>query len=172
MGARAMIDTDAIAIRPMKDSDIDAVLEVERFAFVTPWSRSAFEQELNDNQLARYFVVENNDTVIGYAGMWLVIGEAHITNIAVQADYRRLGVGRLLMLHLINYACGLGIGSMTLEVRVSNDAARKLYASLGFQEKGLRKNYYSETHEDALVLWHEHLLDNGGSEVGGIDSGS
>ena len=144
-------------VRPMVAEDLDAVMAVEQGSFHTPWSRSAFEEELSQNRLARYLVAIDGETIVGYAGTWLVINEAHVTNVAVHNNRRREGIGRLLMDALMNMAREEGMESMTLEVRVSNEAARALYHQLGFVSAGIRKNYYSETKEDALILWREKL---------------
>ena len=138
-------------------SDLDGVMAVEHDSFRTPWSRLAFEEELGLNRLARYLVAVDGDCVVGYAGAWLVINEVHVTNVAISLSRRREGIGRLLMESLLELARENGLESMTLEVRVSNTAARRLYKELGFVEAGLRKNYYSETKEDALILWREKL---------------
>jgi len=130
---------------------------VEKDSFSAPWSRSAFEEELSQNNLARYLVAVAGDVIVGYAGAWLVINEAHVTNVAVVGMYRREGIGRLLMEKLMELARNNFMESMTLEVRVSNAAARNLYSKLGFVEAGMRKNYYTETKEDALILWREKL---------------
>jgi len=145
------------SVRPMVAEDLDAVMVVEQGSFYTPWSRSAFEEELAQNRLARYLVALDGDAVVGYAGTWLVINEAHVTNVAVRGDRRREGIGRFLMEALMEMAREEGMESMTLEVRVSNEAARELYQQLGFVSAGIRKNYYSETKEDALILWREQL---------------
>lgn len=147
----------SIVVRRMTMDDLDGVMLVEVDSFLTPWSRSAFEEELSQNRLARYLVAVDNGAVIGYAGTWLVINEAHVTNVAVSGQRRREGIGRLLMEKLMDLSRDSGMDSMTLEVRVSNEAARHLYQQLGFVEAGLRKNYYSETKEDALILWREQL---------------
>ena len=146
-----------ILVRPMTTADVDGVMAVEKDSFATPWSRSAFEEELAQNRLARYIVAEEDGQVVGYAGMWLVINEAHVTNVAVSGSRRGEGIGRLLMETLMELARENGMGSMTLEVRVSNMVARHLYETLGFAEAGIRKNYYSETKEDALILWRDKL---------------
>ena len=146
-----------LRVRPMLADDLDGVMAVEQGAFHTPWSRSAFEEELAQNRLARYLVALDGDKIVGYAGTWLVITEAHVTNVAVHNDRRREGIGRFLMEALMKLAREEGMGSMTLEVRVSNEAARALYQQLGFVSAGIRKNYYSETKEDALILWREQL---------------
>ena len=148
---------ESITVRPMVMTDVDGVMAVEQDSFLTPWSRSAFEEELAQNRLARYIVAVENDEIVGYAGTWLVINEAHVTNVAVSGQRRREGIGRLLMQKLMDLARENDMESMTLEVRVSNAAARHLYQQLGFVEAGIRKNYYSETKEDALILWCEKL---------------
>lgn len=145
------------SVRPMTLDDLDGVMAVEQESFLTPWSRSAFEEELVKNRLARYLVALDGETIVGYAGTWLVINEAHVTNVAVHAGRRREGIGRLLMEALMQMARDAGMESMTLEVRVSNEAAKTLYQQLGFVSVGIRKNYYSETKEDALILWREQL---------------
>ena len=148
---------ESITVRPMVMTDVDGVMAVEHDSFLTPWSRSAFEEELAQNRLARYIVAVENGEIVGYAGTWLVINEAHVTNVAVSGQRRREGIGRLLMQNLMELARDNDMESMTLEVRVSNAAARHLYAQMGFVEAGIRKNYYSETKEDALILWCEKL---------------
>lgn len=145
------------SVRPMTLDDLDGVMAVEQESFLTPWSRSAFEEELVKNRLARYLVALDAESIVGYAGTWLVINEAHVTNVAVHAGRRREGIGRLLMEALMQMARDAGMESMTLEVRVSNEAAKTLYQQLGFVSAGIRKNYYSETKEDALILWREQL---------------
>lgn len=144
-------------VRRMTVEDLDGVMSVEFDSFLTPWSRSAFEEELTQNRLARYIVAEEDGSIVGYAGTWLVINEAHVTNVAVSGQHRRHGIGRLLMEKLMELARDSGMDSMTLEVRVTNAAARHLYQQMGFVEAGIRKNYYSETKEDALILWCEKL---------------
>ncbi|MBP2666033.1 MAG: rimI [Firmicutes bacterium] len=146
-----------IIVRPMTVEDLDGVMSVEFDSFLTPWSRTAFEEELTQNRLARYIVAEEDGNIVGYAGTWLVINEAHVTNVAVSGQHRREGIGRLLMEKLMELARDSGMDSMTLEVRVTNAAARHLYQQMGFVEAGIRKNYYSETKEDALILWCEKL---------------
>jgi len=146
-----------VLVRPMMPEDLDGVMVVEKDSFSAPWSRSAFEEELSQNNLARYLVAVAGDVIVGYAGAWLVINEAHVTNVAVVGMYRREGIGRLLMEKLMELARNNFMESMTLEVRVSNAAARNLYSKLGFVEAGMRKNYYTETKEDALILWREKL---------------
>ncbi len=146
-----------ITIRPMTLSDIDAVLAVELLSFITPWSRDAFVAEAGDNDLAVYLVLEGDGQVIGYAGMWVILDEAHVTNVAVLPACRGQGLGERLMRALIDKARGRGACRMTLEVRPSNTAALGLYGKLGFAPCGLRPRYYSETGEDAVIMWLDKL---------------
>lgn len=132
---------------------IPGVLEIEQVSFPTPWSQQAFTYEIVSNNFAQYLVAVQQNKVIGYAGMWIVMDEAHITNVAVHPRYRGSKVGQVLMLELMRQAINLGAVRMTLEVRPSNAAARQLYKRLGFQDKGLRKKYYTDTNEDAIIMW-------------------
>lgn len=146
-----------ISIRRMQPADIDAVLIVENQAFTTPWSRAAFESEVGDNDLAHYLVIVDDGKVVGYAGFWLVVDEAHVTNIALLSDYHGCGLGSLLLEHMILSAKAMGAVSMTLEVRPSNAAARKLYSRRGFIERGIRPNYYADLGEDAIIMWLDKI---------------
>lgn len=148
------------SIRKMTFQDIEQVLEVERLSFVSPWSKSAFEVELNDNLFAHYYVAARSDKVIGYAGMWMILDEAHVTNIAVHPEFRGLNFGKRLTQTLIMQAFRQGANRITLEVRVSNLIARKLYKELGFNEVGMRKGYYSDNKEDAIIMWKSILLND------------
>ena len=98
-----------------------------------------------------------NEIVVGYAGMWKIQDEGHITNIAVHPEFRGVHIGKALMSQLINEARSLGVNSMTLEVRKSNIIARNLYESFGFKEAGVRKGYYADNKEDAIVMWNEQI---------------
>lgn len=144
-------------IRDMRADDVSGVHEVEQECFTLPWSRKAFEAELDDNDLAHYLVIEDEDRIIGYAGVWIVLDEAHVTNIAISQSYRRRGLGERLLVELIRCAKQYGALSMTLEVRVTNSAAQKLYEKLGFVKRGIRRQYYSDTKEDALIMWLDFL---------------
>lgn len=144
---------EAYNFRYMREEDIDQILEVEHASFATPWSREAFYNELYNNKFAVYIVLEHNEKIIGYCGAWIVIDEAHITNVAVLPDYRGKKLGEAIMRKLISVARRMGARSMTLEVRVTNHIAQSLYRKLGFQNGGIRKNYYSDNQEDALVMW-------------------
>lgn len=143
--------------RPMTWDDITPVVALEQVTFSSPWSREAFETELASNVMARYVVLEVEGKVAGYAGMWIVVNEAHIMNVAVEAPLRGRGLGELLMRHMLEVAAKNGAERMTLEVRRSNMTARKLYDKLGFVESGVRAGYYSDNGEDALLLWLDNL---------------
>jgi ribosomal-protein-alanine N-acetyltransferase len=140
-------------IREMMEQDLDGILEVEKLSFHTPWSRDAFEKELRENRLARYVVGIIDGKVVGYCGVWLIVDEGHITNVAVHPDFRGHGVGKKLVRALIDLCKSEGIEKMTLEVRVNNEVAIKLYEGFDFRGVGVRKGYYTDTHEDALIMW-------------------
>lgn len=137
----------------MVEADVDGVLAIEEQSFTTPWSREAFESEMTENDLAHYLVVTYGKRLIAYAGAWLILDEAHVTNVAVLPKYRGQGIGKLLLTALTTYLKAKGADRMTLEVRKSNEVAKKLYKQFGFKAKGLRKQYYSDTHEDAIIMW-------------------
>ncbi|MFC4302428.1 ribosomal protein S18-alanine N-acetyltransferase [Cohnella boryungensis] len=141
--------------RLMNLGDVAAVVEIEHEAFTAPWSEEAFRNELTHNLFAKYMVMELDDTVIGYGGMWLILDEAHVTNIAVREKYQGQGLGKALLRELMRTAQFLGARRMTLEVRVSNDRAQSLYRKMGFYSSGVRPNYYSDNLEDALIMWAE-----------------
>ncbi|MET3576876.1 ribosomal protein S18-alanine N-acetyltransferase [Bhargavaea ullalensis] len=144
-----------VSFRKMVLADVPAVYRVETDAFPAPWSLEAFEQEMLRNEYAYYVLVEAGEEVIGYAGMWLILDESHITNVAVLASHRGTGIGEALMRETMRRAIIRGARTMTLEVRVSNEPARNLYRKLGFKEGGIRRGYYTDNGEDALVMWTE-----------------
>ena len=144
-------------IRRMTLNDLDAVAAIEAATFPTPWSRDSFRQELERNVAARYLVAEMDGQVIGYAGAWIILDESHITNIAIEESRRGLGYGRALTTALMQYLSNLGAAYATLEVRRSNLRAQNLYKSLGFVELGVRKRYYEDNREDALIMVCDHM---------------
>lgn len=144
-----------IRFRRMNLSDIDRIMEIEHRSFAAPWSRAAFEGELVRNHFARYMVVEVDGYVAGYAGMWMIIDEAHITNIAIDPAYRGKKLGEALLRQMMASAVWNGATRMTLEVRVSNQKAQNLYHKLGFRNYGIRKGYYTDNGEDAMIMWAE-----------------
>ncbi|AYA78364.1 ribosomal-protein-alanine N-acetyltransferase [Bacillus sp. Y1] len=145
--------TDSLVFRYLKEEDIDQILKIEELSFATPWTRQSFENELNLNQFAVYLVLEKEGQVIGYCGMWLIVDEAHITNIAVLPEFRGQKLGEAILRMIMEVAKKRGAKTMTLEVRVSNTVAQSLYRKLGFMNGGIRKNYYTDNYEDALVMW-------------------
>ncbi|NLK44430.1 MAG: ribosomal protein S18-alanine N-acetyltransferase [Tissierellia bacterium] len=142
-----------IALRRMDKDDLDRIMEIEVESFTTPWPKESFILEITKNQLARYIVAVIDGLVVGYGGIWLIIDEGHITNIAVAKNYRGLGVGKKLIEGLIELCEDSGITAMTLEVRKSNVIAQKLYKTYGFVESGIRPNYYADDNEDAIIMW-------------------
>jgi [ribosomal protein S18]-alanine N-acetyltransferase len=142
-----------MTFRFMREDDIDQVMIVERQSFTLPWSREAFYNELYNNQFAKYLVLEDNGKIAGYCGAWIVIDEAHITNIAVLPEYRGKKLGEALLVKMMELSKSMGVIRMTLEVRVTNEVAQSLYKKLGFQKGGIRKNYYTDNQEDAYVMW-------------------
>jgi ribosomal-protein-alanine N-acetyltransferase len=136
----------------MRLDDMPDVHEIERLSFRTPWPSYAFEQELRGNRLAHYVVARASDRVVGFAGVWLMVDEAHVTTFGVHPDWRRQGIGRQLLLSLVELSRTIGARRMTLEVRASNDSAQSLYRSYGFEEVGRRPRYYTDDDEDAIVM--------------------
>lgn len=142
-------------IQLMKTEDIGEVYDIERMCFTTPWSLESFAYEINNNNLAKYIVAKVDGKIIGYGGIWIVVDEGHITNIAVHPDYRGQGIGEALVKSLIGIAKEHNVVRITLEVRPTNTAALNLYKKFGFKVEGLRKGYYVDTKEDALIMWAE-----------------
>lgn len=144
-----------IAYRKMTEADIPSVVTIEEESFATPWTAEAFQQEMTGNDHAHYIVAVHEDEVIGHFGMWIVLDECHITNIAVRVHMRGNGIGEGLLREAIAYCKEMNVRLMTLEVRMTNQTAQNLYRKFGFQDGGIRKNYYTDDHEDALVMWVE-----------------
>lgn len=143
----------SVEIRKMTLDDLDGIMEIEVEAFPVPWPRETYEKEITKNELAYYVVAESEGEIVGYAGLWEVVGEGHITNVAVRKECRGQGISTLLMQALLNRMLELNFYGMTLEVRVSNVRAQALYQKFGFESEGLRKSYYSDNGEDAIVMW-------------------
>ncbi|KYG58566.1 ribosomal protein S18-alanine N-acetyltransferase [Planococcus maritimus] len=145
--------SNPVKFRKMTIQDVDAVYEIEKQSFTLAWTKEAFEQEMLKNEFAYYVLAETAEGVIGYCGMWLVMDEAHITNIAISPQQRGNKFGEALMKEAMDQARAQGAKLMTLEARVSNIAALNLYKKLGFQNGGIRKGYYTDNQEDAIVMW-------------------
>ena len=144
--------TARVVVEPMALDDVAAVHEIERLSFRTPWPAYAFEQELKGNRLARYLVARAGDRVVGFAGIWTMVDDAHITTFGVHPDWRRQGIGRQLLLNLAELSAAIGAKRMTLEVRASNLAAQALYRAFDFDVVGRRTGYYTDDGEDALIM--------------------
>lgn len=146
------VSLESFRVEFMKPEHIDQVLSIEEKSFPDPWSRELFMREL-ENHAATYLVVlHQDDRVVAFAGFWKVLDEGHIMNIAVDPDYRGLGIGDSLLENMINYASVKNIKHMTLEVRESNLAAISLYCKHGFKKAGIRKGYYQDR-ENAIIMW-------------------
>lgn len=133
--------------------DAEQIAEIDAICFALPWSSNALHDDIAENEKAVYIVAEQGDKILGYAGMWIIFDEAHITNVAVRPEFRRHGLGRLIVVALLSEAFRHGAVCQTLEVRISNIAAINLYESLGFKKAGIRRQYYSDNNEDALIMW-------------------
>lgn len=148
-----------IKIRPMEKSQIDDVLKIEEQAYGEHhWSKDSFYGELSNNLAHYYCAFNEKDELVGYAGSWRVIDEAHITTIAVSNDVRRKKIGEALLNRVLEDCYKNEIKYITLEVRVSNTPAIKLYEKYGFKSLGLRKGYYQNNNEDALIMWTENIF--------------
>ena len=147
-----------IDFRRLTVEDIDEVLRVENLSFSHPWTKDAYFHELAENELAYYYGIFWEKKLLAFGGFWLIVDEGHIANVAVDPDYRRQGLGELLMRRLIPFCIVQGGKKMTLEVRSRNLAAHSLYRKLGFKDAGLRRRYYDKPKDDAIIMWVD-LLD-------------
>lgn len=143
-----------IIIRPMIIDDVDEVYIVEEDCFVDPWSKDSIRKELKNN-LARYLVAQLDNKIVGYVGVWFVVDEGHITNVAVHSDYRGKKIGDRLVKEMVELCKENNLVAMTLEVRASNTVAQNLYRKYGFKMGGIRKEYYSDNKEDAIIMWNQ-----------------
>ncbi len=142
-----------IKITPMTLADIPQIEIIEKVSFPIPWSREAFLDELFKNENAFYLVAKNEaERVCGYVGVWFILDEGHITNVAVHPDFRRQKIATMLIRELIEKALAKKLSFLTLEVRASNQVAQKTYRNLGFEPLGFRKKYYLDNNEDALIM--------------------
>ncbi len=160
-----MVSTAPVVIDDMTLDDIEGVQEVERSSFPVPWPANAFRHELAQNKNARYVVAREGETIVGYAGLWLMVDEAHITTFAVLPEHRRRRIGERLLQRLFDVADEMGAEWLTLEVRVSNIGAQALYEKYGFRRAGVRRRYYSDNNEDALIMWTDRIKDRAVREM-------
>ncbi|WP_250277737.1 ribosomal protein S18-alanine N-acetyltransferase [[Clostridium] colinum] len=145
-----------IHILKMTTEHIKDVHKIEEDCFSIPWSEKSFYDDLTKNKMAIYIVAQKDNEIIGYGGMWHVINEGHITNVAVKKEHRGKGVGDKIINSLIDIAKEKEMIGITLEVRVSNKIAQSIYKKNGFVMEGIRKEYYDDNREDAIVMW-KHL---------------
>lgn len=139
-------------------AELDAIIAIEATCFTNPWTRQMYEEALGDGSVSRFMLARSaGDRIIGFCSYWQVVDEVHINNLAVLPEFRRQGIGRALLRRILADAVRQGATRALLEVRRSNDEARRLYESLGFTVAGVRRQYYSHPTEDALVLWREYL---------------
>ena len=165
-----MDDGAQVVIAPMRRRHLPAVLAIEEQVQARPWSERVFRSELAQ-QNRSYLVACDDDAIVGFAGVLLVVDEGHITNVAVEPSWHRRGVASRLLLRLCRTAAERGARQLTLEVRTSNDSARALYRRFGFAPGGVRKAYYPDNREDALVMWaHDIDLPAYAERLAGIEA--
>ena len=145
---------DSVTLEPMDPYDLAAVLRLERVSFPSAWTPESYLRELR-NENAYYVVARGEGEVIGYAGMWVIAEEAHISTLAVRPDFRRRGLGKTMLRHLMQIARARQATHMTLEVREQNEIALALYRKLGFEPRALLPHYYGDTGENAYVMARE-----------------
>lgn len=143
-------------IRVIREEDVAQIHEIEKRCFAMPWSEESILHDIRENAVARWLVLDDGaGTVMAYAGMWFVLDEAHVCNVAVHPDHRRKGYGKKIFEALCDMAYANSMALMTLEVRRSNLAAQALYHACGFLDVGYRKRYYEDNKEDALIMYRE-----------------
>lgn len=138
--------------------DLDGVLEIEQLSFTNPWTREMYERELEHSRVSRVYVLRENGRILGFCSLWLILDELHINNLAIHPEGRGRGLGSVLLKRVLEEGAREGAKRATLEVRRSNEPARRLYRRMGFEMVGTRRNYYTSPVEDALILWHEGLI--------------
>lgn len=140
-------------IRKMEVADVEEVIEVEKASFTTSWTADIFYQEITENKYAHYYVLELDGKIVGYAGAWIVYEDAQITNIAIRPEYRGKKLGEKLFQFMMQLAMNEGAVRLSLEVRISNIVAQRMYRKFGLVPAGIRKSYYTDNNEDAIVMW-------------------
>ncbi len=141
----------------MRRRHLKGVMAIERQVYPRPWSPNLFLSEMNEMRNRCYLVARQGKDVVGYGGIMSYGEEAHVTTVAVDPEHHREKIGTRLMYELIQEALRMGAQAVSLEVRVSNWGAQRLYSRFGFRPVGIRKNYYQETGEDALVMWADEV---------------
>jgi len=143
---------DEPVIEPLADAHLADVLRIERESFPAPWTEAMFRQEVDETWLSHSFVALLDGHLVGYIVAWFLRGEVHILNVAVAAAHQRRGIGRRLLTHVIELGQQTEHHMVTLEVRASNDPAKLLYVTMGFAPVGIRRRYYRDNDEDAIVM--------------------
>jgi [ribosomal protein S18]-alanine N-acetyltransferase len=146
-----------LSVERMRYEDIATVQQIEREIFLSPWPKNAYASELAQNRQACYLVLRQGGAIVGYAGLWRVAHEAHVTTIGVRASDQRHGHGTTLFAALVQRAYEMGARWITLEVRSSNLSAMRLYGRFGFKEIGRRRGYYTDNGEDAVIMWSDSI---------------
>ena len=152
-----MLDGVELVLRPAELKDVEAIAEMEKICFATPWTADAIHKEIASNPIAHYIVGEIDGQVVGYVGFWQILDEGHITNVAVRPEFRGNHIGSALIAIMIEVGTSLGLTRYTLEVRSSNEPAKALYRNFNFKEAGLRKGYYEDNGEDAVIMWRDPM---------------
>lgn len=152
VGAPAPEDVE-VHLVPLRRRHLRSVLRIEAQVYPRPWTLTLFLSELNIRSGRAYVAARVDGVVVGYAGIMMQLDEAHVTTIAVDPLWQRRKIGSRLLSWLIHSARAMGAKNMTLEVRVSNNRAQAMYRNFGFEEAGIRKNYYTDVREDALIMW-------------------
>ena len=140
------------SVRRMEEKDVEQIVAIEKDTFSQPWSEVDFRKAWKDSHNI-YFVVEKGREIIGYCGLWSVVDEGQITNVAIRRDARGQGLATKMMTALLEEGIKEGLTAFTLEVRVGNHSARSVYKKLGFEEAGVRPNFYDHPKEDAVIMW-------------------
>ena len=152
-----LVPAAAVRVEPMRRRHLRGVLRIEQQSNPRPWSLSLFLSELRYTDSRVYLVARTGPQIVGYAGLMLVAGDGHITNVGVDPEHRRRAIATRLILVLARRALAEGATALTLEVRVSNRPAQELYRRFGFAPAGVRRGYYADTGEDALIMWAEDI---------------
>jgi ribosomal-protein-alanine N-acetyltransferase len=148
---------NTLKIVKAKVKHVNEIVEIENQCFNIPWTYKTFEGEITNNPNAIFLVAKSGKKVIGYVGMWKILNEGHILNLAVHEKFRKNGIATLLLDKLEKVCKRKNIDCLTLEVRKSNTGAINLYSKNGFIKSGLRKKYYANNHEDAIIMWKLNL---------------
>ena len=151
------VDLSGLFIRKMLLSDVDQVVAIDVASFPLPWPPRSFHFELTDNTASRSWVAELDKQIVGMIVAWLIVDEIHIATFAIHSDFRKQGIGEKLLIHTLKSAKDEGAVKSFLEVRESNHAAREMYKKFGYIEDGVRKRYYKDNYEDAILMTLEHI---------------